>query len=151
MLINLSREGLKLGYRMSELWWPLSAEEALSKNLVEFSSDGKVALSSEDHAGRLVLHQHRRRIAVCFPLLVKEEPLEGTFEYVWQTQVFSLMSMPPRWRPAVDLLQDVCHMVANKDQAPCSKVHVFSVHAGRIEILVDYYKKYPCVCFMAAL
>jgi hypothetical protein len=98
------REGLKLGYRMSDLWWPTTADEALSRGLAAAAPDGKVVLSTEDGAGRVALHQGRRRLAVSYPLLVRELRGEGAFEYVWQTQVFSLLACPERWRPVVALL-----------------------------------------------
>ncbi|KAG1681112.1 hypothetical protein FOA52_015554 [Chlamydomonas sp. UWO 241] len=103
------RDGLKLGFRMDDLWWPADAGEALAKGLVADLADGKVSLSTEDDAGRLVLHSHRRRFAVCYPVLVAELHAEGQYEYAWQTQVFSLQAFPDRWAPAVELLLDAVH------------------------------------------
>lgn len=44
-------------------------------------------MSTEDDAGRMVMHSHGRRFAVCYPILVQELPTEGAYEYMWQTQV----------------------------------------------------------------
>ena len=65
------REGMNLGFRMTEIWWPSQHMDALERGLIKLQDDGKVALSSEDGSGRVVLHQHRRRVAVCFPLLIR--------------------------------------------------------------------------------
>ena len=76
---------MNLGFRMAELWWPGDARDALSRGLVQLQQDGKTALSAEDGSGRIVLHQHRRRAAVCYPLLIRDAGQH--FEYIWQTQV----------------------------------------------------------------
>jgi len=41
-----------------------------------------------------VLHHHRRRFAVCYPLLVEESQAEGKYNYVWHTQVRMSSEIP---------------------------------------------------------
>ena len=110
------RQGLALGYLIRELWWPATADEAVSKGLVEPLPDGRLVLSTADSSARMVLHAHRRRFAVCYPLLVGERPYDGKYEYVWHTQVFSLRGYPPRWQPAVELLMDVVRTLDAQQQ-----------------------------------
>lgn len=93
-----------LGYHIREVWWPEGLSEAQSKGLVKVLPDGKVAVSAVDSSARAVLHVHRQRFAVCYPLLIQERPLDGKFDYIWHTQVFSMQSYPARWQPAVELL-----------------------------------------------
>ena len=59
-----------------------------------------------------MLHQHRRRAAVCYPLLIRDAGQH--FEYLWQTQVFSLAAMPGRWRVAVEVLLRVAELGAQR-------------------------------------
>lgn len=97
-------ESLVLGFCMTDLYWPMSLEEAEAKGLIHHGEDGKVTISTEDGCGQIVLHQNRRRFGISYPLLVRDIPLEGAWEYIWQTQVFSLLSFPQRWDPVVSLL-----------------------------------------------
>ncbi|EFJ41759.1 hypothetical protein VOLCADRAFT_98324 [Volvox carteri f. nagariensis] len=99
-LARVLRSGFTLGYVIRDATWP-TPSHAIAEGLAQVQPDGKVALSSEDGVAQIVLHRHQRRFAVCYPLLVAERPQEGQYEYVWQTQVFSVASHPPRWRPAV--------------------------------------------------
>lgn len=99
-LARVLRSSFALGYLVQDATWP-SPSVALSAGLAQLQPDGKVAVSSEDGVAQVVLHSHRRRFAVCYPLLVAERPQEAKYEYVWQTQVFSVASHPPRWQPAV--------------------------------------------------
>lgn len=46
-----------------------------------------------------------RRFSVTYPLLVKKN--KGTFDYVWQNQVFSIENCPKRWKPGLDLALEV--------------------------------------------
>ncbi|KAG2487935.1 hypothetical protein HYH03_013514 [Edaphochlamys debaryana] len=99
-LARALRSSFSLGYIIRDATWP-SPEHALEAGLAQVQPDGKVAITSEDGVAQVVLHGHARRFAVCYPLLVGERPQEAKYEYVWQTQVFSVASHPPRWRPAV--------------------------------------------------
>ncbi|KAG2442403.1 hypothetical protein HXX76_002489 [Chlamydomonas incerta] len=99
-LARVLRSSFTLGYLVQDATWP-SPSAKLSAGLAQLQPDGKVAVSSEDGVAQVVLHDHRRRFAVCYPLLVAERPQEAKYEYVWQTQVFSVANHPPRWRPAV--------------------------------------------------
>ena len=108
---------MKRGFRMADIWWPADTAEALAKGLVTEHEDGKLAVSAEDGAGRIVLHQLRRRIAVCYPLLIRDAAQEGAWEYIWQTQVFSLLACPLRWRPAVELLLQVAEHLEPREGA----------------------------------
>ena len=38
------REGMKLGYRMGDLWWPMHAEDVFARRLVQRHEDGKITL-----------------------------------------------------------------------------------------------------------
>lgn len=102
-----TRQGLSLGYQLAEVWWADNAREAVESGMVETFPDGRVSMAAVDGSARIVLHGHRRRFAVCYPLLVEDRPQDGKYDYVWQTQVFSLQGYPPRWHAAVQLLQAV--------------------------------------------
>ncbi|GIL73336.1 hypothetical protein Vretimale_4900 [Volvox reticuliferus] len=94
------RSGFALGYVIRDATWP-TPSYAIAEGLAQLQPDGRLALSSEDGVAQVVLHSHHRRFAVCYPLLVGERPQEAQYEYVWQTQVFSVASHPSRWQPAV--------------------------------------------------
>ncbi|GIL42642.1 hypothetical protein Vafri_590 [Volvox africanus] len=94
------RSTFALGYVIHDATWP-TPSYAITEGLAQLQPDGKLALSSEDGVAQVVLHSHHRRFAVCYPLLVGERPQEAQYEYVWQTQVFSMASHPSRWQPAV--------------------------------------------------
>eukprot|EP00983_Pelagomonas_calceolata_P130688 1161704-Pelagomonas_calceolata.AAC.5 len=47
-------QGLSLGFLISELWWPCSAEDALAAGLVQQLPDGRVAVSTADSSARMV-------------------------------------------------------------------------------------------------
>lgn len=96
-----SAEAFTLGHRISSVWWPGSVQQAERKQLVQRLPDGQVAVSTEDLTAKILLHGHRRRFAVCFPLLVRQHG--ASFEYVWHTQLFSVQDYPARWQPAVAL------------------------------------------------
>lgn len=100
-LARALRSSFTLGYLVRDATWPSAVSDMVAAGLARCQPDGKVAVSSEDGVAQVVLHGHRRRFAVCYPLLVAERPQEGKYEYVWQTQVFSTCSYPPRWEPAV--------------------------------------------------
>ncbi|KAF5833456.1 hypothetical protein DUNSADRAFT_10246 [Dunaliella salina] len=122
-------QGLSLGFLISELWWPRSAEDALAAGLAQQLPDGRVAVSTADSSARMVLHHHRRRFAVCYPLLVEESPVEGKYHYVWHTQVFSMQDIPARWQSASELLRAVSdrlqeeEAVRSSDTAAAAVVH----------------------------
>jgi hypothetical protein len=99
-LARVLRSGFSLGYVIRDATWP-TPSHSIAEGLAQLQPDGKMVLSSEDGVAQIVLHNHHRRFAVCYPLLVAERPQEGQYEYVWQTQVFSMASYPPRWQPAV--------------------------------------------------
>ncbi|KXZ56916.1 hypothetical protein GPECTOR_1g826 [Gonium pectorale] len=99
-LARVLRSGFSLGYAIHDATWP-NPRHAADAGLAQLQQDGKVVVSSEDGVAQVVLHGHRRRFAVCYPLLVGERPQEARYDYVWQTQVFSVASHPARWRPAV--------------------------------------------------
>lgn len=122
----MHREGMKLGFRMADIWWPADAAEAIAKGLVQQHEDGKLAVSAEDGAGRIVLHQLWRRIAVCYPLLIRDAAQEGAWEYIWQTQVFSLLACPLRWGPAVELLLQVAQHLEPREGATPIQARVSS-------------------------
>ncbi|KAG2448169.1 hypothetical protein HYH02_006754 [Chlamydomonas schloesseri] len=115
-LARVLRSSFTLGYLVQDATWPCPSA-ALSAGLAQLQPDGKVAVSSEDGVAQVVLHGHRRRFAVCYPLLVAERPQEAKYEYVWQTQVFSVASHPPRWQPAV---RAVLQAAAELDAAAAS-------------------------------
>lgn len=119
------RDGLRLGFRLSDLWWPCSVDDALSKGLVQLLEDGKLALSTEDSAGRIVLHQHRRRFAICYPLLTQEHPQEGSYEYVWQTQVRCHCAAAPLPPPPSALFPPAPPLVPLA--TTCSVLHTFDL------------------------
>ncbi|MEW5303222.1 MAG: hypothetical protein WDW38_001541 [Sanguina aurantia] len=103
-LLRCTQGAFSLGYRIAEVWWPRDVAEAKELELLQTLADGRLALCSEDHTARVVLHVHRRRFAVCYPLLVQADQASGKHEYLWHNQAFSLQSYPPRWQPAVQLL-----------------------------------------------
>ncbi|GFR40516.1 hypothetical protein Agub_g1085, partial [Astrephomene gubernaculifera] len=99
-LARALRSSFALGYLVRDATWP-SPSHAVESGLAQVQPDGKVVVSSVDGVAQVVLHGHFRRFAVCYPLLVAERPQEAKYEYVWQTQVFSVASHPARWQPAV--------------------------------------------------
>ena len=56
-------------------------------------------------------------LQVSFPLLIRDSPHEGTWEYLWQTQVFSLMAVPERWQEAIGLLIQVAGLLDKGEEA----------------------------------
>ncbi|GAX72778.1 hypothetical protein CEUSTIGMA_g234.t1 [Chlamydomonas eustigma] len=113
--LTTSREILTLGYHMRNIWWPSSVEMALSRGLLHMHADGKLALTTEDGTGKAVLHQLRRRMAVSYPLLVHEDAVIGAYQYVWHTQVFSIMACPPRWKAILELLIEAAGILETTD------------------------------------
>lgn len=125
-LLRCTQGAFSLGYRIAEVWWPRDVSEAKHLELLQTLADGRLALSSEDHTARVVLHVHRRRFAVCYPLLVQADQAAGKHEYLWHNQAFSLQSYPPRWRPAVQLL---LQEASNTDRISDSKQGLPNPHA----------------------
>ncbi|GLC50872.1 hypothetical protein PLESTB_000441400 [Pleodorina starrii] len=117
-LARVLRSGFTLGYVIRDATWPTPCY-AIAEGLAQLQSDGKVALSSEDGVAQVVLHGHQRRFAVCYPLLVAERPQDAKYDYVWQTQVFSVASYPPRWGPAVRAALQVTALLRQSVQQPC--------------------------------
>ncbi|KAJ9534795.1 hypothetical protein QJQ45_017217, partial [Haematococcus lacustris] len=99
-----SSPDISLGYELKELWWPETAEQAMSAGLVQQLEGGRTSVSTSDGSGRVVLHAQLRRFAVCYPLLVSYAHQEAKYHYIWHTQVFSLQGYPTRWTQAVRLL-----------------------------------------------
>lgn len=108
---------LSLGYRLREVHWPATAQEAVEAGLVARLPDGRTSLSAQDGSARMVLHFYRRRFAVCYPLLVEERAAEGVCNHVWHSQAFSLQGYPARWQPAVELLLEAAQLL---DRPECS-------------------------------
>lgn len=115
--LKTPREVLVLGFCMSDLYWPMSIEEAEAKCLFQCSQDdGKITVGTEDGCGQIVLHQNQRRFGISYPLLIRDLPKEGAWEYVWQTQVFSLLSFPQRWEPIVSLVLKAARELVHADE-----------------------------------
>ena len=47
-------QGLSLGFLLTELWWPCSAEEAITAGLVQQLPNGSLAVSTSDSSARMV-------------------------------------------------------------------------------------------------
>ena len=105
------------GYHVSSVQWPGSVMEASQAGLLTQQPEGGVQLEAEGSSARLVLHPHRRRLAVCYPLLVKHQAEQGLFEYKWQTQLFSCNEVPQRWLPAFRLVSAACQAFDRVDKA----------------------------------
>jgi hypothetical protein len=107
-----------VAYRIDTVCWPSTVCDAQQSTCITSLDDGKTLLKSTDSFCSMVLHPNQR-LAVCYPLLVDAQ--NGRYTYVWQNQLFSAMSHPKRWAPAVELL--VAHAAgppAAADMAPCS-------------------------------
>ncbi len=113
--------GLTLGYKLDELWWPADAAHALqpapgaSPPLAQLLPDGSLAVSACDGMARATLQPNRRRFAVCYPLRTTPLPSGPPYQHAWHTQVFSVDCYPERWHPLVELLLDLAERLAGPD------------------------------------
>lgn len=100
LIRTLLKQSFRLGYPISSVVWPATAADAQASGLVERLRSAEIAVRSECSAAVVVVDRHFRRLAVCYPALLKLDRLSNEHTYVWQTQVFPLRACPSRWLPA---------------------------------------------------
>lgn len=116
-----------VGYIISSVLWPASLKEAYDRGLITHMASGQIAVQSNDATARIVVAEHSTplRFAVCYPLLVTDDPARGSYTYVWQTQSFPVQSYPERWQPAVALALAAARL-ARPAGASASQAHANS-------------------------